>query len=354
MERILLTGGSGFVGSSLALLLKNHFPQSSIICFDNLHRRGSELNVSRLRGQGIEFIHGDIRHMEDLHTAGPVDAVIDCSAEPSVLAGYDSSPRYAIDTNLVGTINVLEYARENRAALVFLSTSRVYPIESLSKLDYVESDTRFDLKANQPIHGASGKGIKEGFPMDGPRSLYGATKYASELLIQEYIAMYGMQAVINRCGVLTGPWQFGKVDQGFVVLWVARHYWNKPLAYIGFGGEGKQVRDILHVEDLFALLDRQLASMDTYTGQVYNVGGGAERSVSLQELTLLCEEITGNRITIERRPATREADIPIYISDNTKIETASGWTPKKSVKQIVVEIHEWIQQNEKVLKGVLL
>src|SRR6266478_4955249 len=178
---ILVTGGAGFVGSTLALHLKRHDVARRVIALDNLRRRGSELNVPRLRTGGVEFVHGDIRCHEDLDV-GETDLLLECSAEPSVLAGYDSSPEYVLNTNLRGTLNLLEHCRRRTAAMVFLSTRRVYPMT----------------------------------PLAGARSLYGATKLASELFIEKYAYAYGLRAVVDRCGVLAGPWQMGKVDQGFV------------------------------------------------------------------------------------------------------------------------------------------
>src|SRR5438477_348415 len=171
---ILVTGGAGFVGSTLALHLKRHDVARRVIALDNLKRRGSELNVPRLRDGGVEFA----------------------------------------------------------------------------------------------------RGISEEFPLSGARSLYGATKLASELFIEEYAYAYGLRAVVDRCGVLAGPWQMGKVDQGFVALWVARHLFEGRLSYIGFGGSGKQVRDVLHVDDLCDLVTRQIARLDDVGGEVFNVGGG--------------------------------------------------------------------------------
>ena len=190
--------------------------------------------------------------------------------------------------------------------------------------------TRFKLASDQKMPGVSEYGFSEKLPLAGIRSHYGTTKLCSELVIQEYMAAYGIQGVINRCGVITGPWQMGKVDQGFVVLWLARHMWNGNLSYIGYGGKGKQVRDILHIEDLYNLLRMQIDQLDEISGSVYNVGGGPELSISLYELTQICRDLTGHKIPIDSVFETRQADIPYYISDcrkNTKdnrVETAQG------------------------------
>jgi CDP-paratose 2-epimerase len=144
----------------------------------------------------------------------------------------------------------------------------------------------------------STRGITEEFPTDGSRSLYGTTKLASELLIEEYNAAFGVQTIVNRCGVITGPWQMGKVDQGFFVLWAARHLYDGTLYYSGFGGKGHQVRDVLHIADLFDLMNRQVDCFERHSGQVYNVGGGLGCSISLAELTERCAARTRNRLVL--------------------------------------------------------
>ena len=145
----------------------------------------------------------------------------------------------------------------------------------------------------------------------------------------------------------------GKVDQGVVVLWVARHLWKKKLNYIGYGGTGKQVRDILHIKDLFELIDYQAHNLDKVNGETFNVGGGNDVSISLQELTLLCEKITGNKINIEKIADNRMADVRIYVTDNTKVNRHTGWKPKTSPQQIIKDIYEWLIANEKKLKYIL-
>ena len=354
MKSILITGGAGFVGSSLAMLLKEKYPQYNLIVLDNLKRRGSELNLPRLKEAGITFIHGDIRNPEDFNDIDTVDVVIEASAEPSVLSGIGTTPDYLVNTNLVGTINCLNFATKQKADFVFLSTSRVYPINHIENIQFTEEETRFSVAKKQSIlRGVSAAGLNEEFPLDGYRSLYGATKLASEYMIHEYNHFYGLRTVINRCGVLTGPWQMGKIDQGVVVLWLARHFWQTPLSYIGFGGTGKQLRDILHVHDLFRLVDWQIHNMDVVNNQILNVGGGLDVSVSLQELTTHCEDITGNKTPISAVAETRTADIRIFQTDNTKVTNLTGWRPEIGVRQILEETFDWMKANEKQLKSIL-
>ena len=176
---------------------------------------------------------------------------------------------------------------------------------------------------------------------------------SSELFIHEYAAFYGLKAAVTRFGVIAGPRQMGKTDQGVVTLWMAKHYWKQSLKYIGYGGKGKQVRDLLHVDDLVELIDFQIHNIEKFVGKVYNVGGGLENSASLQEMTAICEKITGNKIQIDEVAETRTADLRIFITDNTKIESEIGWKPKKSVETIFKDIYLWIQENEKQLESIL-
>lgn len=353
METILITGGAGFVGSRLAMGIKAALENTQVIALDNLKRRGAELNLPRLKQAGVVFLHGDVRNPADLADAGPFDLLLECSAEPSVLAGYGSAPDYLLDTNLVGAMHCLEAARRHGAGFLFLSTSRVYPIDTIRGLNYRETGTRFELEDAQSVAGVGPAGITERFPLEGPRSLYGASKLCAELLIAEYGAMYGMPAVVNRCGVLTGPWQMGKVDQGVVVLWAARHAYGGSLKYIGYGGTGKQVRDLLHVDDLLDLVLHQIAHLDVLAGEVFNVGGGRPVSVSLRELTGICGEITGNRLDVGAEPTDREADIPAYLTDHARVTARTGWRPTRGVEQTLEDICRWLKDHEAALRPIL-
>ena len=354
MDRLLITGGAGFVGSNLAVELSARHPEWEIVALDNLYRRGSELNLPRLEEAGVEFVKGDVREPADLERLPAFSTMIECSAEPSVMSGVDGDTSFVVHTNLTGAYNCLEAARRHGAFMVFLSTSRVYPIEPQLRLKLEESPTRFELADEQPMPGASPAGVSEDFPLTGsPRTFYGTTKLAAEMLIEEYSAAFGLEAVVDRCGVIAGPWQMGKVDQGVFTHWMLAHRFGNPLTYIGFGGEGKQVRDLLHVEDLVDLVERQLLDREKWSGRTVNVGGGRECSLSLRETTEICRRLTGNEVPIEPVLETRAGDVPIYLSDCARLFSFDEWRPRRSAERVLADIHDWIAADPERIAAAL-
>jgi CDP-paratose 2-epimerase len=236
---------------------------------------------------------------------------------------------------------------------VLLSTSRVYPIAALRGLPLERRGSRLAIPEGATGPGWSSQGIAADFPLGGFRSMYGATKLASELLLEEYRAMYGLRTVVNRCGVISGAWQMGKVDQGFIVLWASRHLYGGSLSYVGFGGEGLQVRDVLHVADLYDLVRVQIADLTRYSGGVFNVGGGRDNSVSLAELTALCRARGGASIPIDAESSTRDADVPYYVSDNAAVTAATGWAPARPLETLLDEVFVWLREHRAALEPVL-
>lgn len=351
--RVLVTGGAGFVGANLGIGLAERHPEWELIAFDNLYRKGSELNLPRLEAAGVRFVDGDVRDLSALMALEQIDALIECSAEPSVMAGTDGDTAYAVHTNLTGAYNCLELARRDRAQFLFLSTSRVYPSQPLRESNLIEGRTRFELAEAQGYPGVSPAGISERFPLDGARTLYGATKLASELLVEEYAAGYGLLTVVDRCGVIAGPWQMGKVDQGVFAFWLFHHHFCLPLQYIGYGGSGKQVRDLLHVEDLLELIEEQVEAPERWAGFKGNVGGGRDYSLSLLESSDICRELTGNKPPIERVADERPGDVPIYIADCALLFDHTNWRPHRSARQVLADIYEWTVDNESSLADVL-
>jgi CDP-paratose 2-epimerase len=351
--RVLVTGGAGFVGANLAVALRARHPGWEIVALDSLMRRGSELNLPRLRDAGVRFRHGDVREQADVLAVEPVDAIVECSAEPSILTGTDGATDYAVKANLLGAWHCLELARRDGALLVFLSTSRVYPVAALQRLEIEPAATRFELAPRQPLPGASPAGIAEDFPLEGARTLYGTTKLAAELLVEEYRAAFGLRAVIDRCGVIAGPWQMGKVDQGVFTYWMLAHHLGHPLTYLGFDGSGRQVRDLLHVDDLVDLLDDQLARPEHWDGLTLNVGGGRDCSLSLFETTGLCRELTGNKVPVAAGGEDRPGDVPVYISDCARLFEHTEWRPRRTARDTLADIAGWIAEHEPEIRSAL-
>jgi CDP-paratose 2-epimerase len=350
---VLVTGGAGFVGANLSVSLAERHPRWEVVALDNLRRRGSELNLPRLRDAGVEFVHGDVRRAADLDLPGPFSALLECSAEPSVLSGREHGADYVVESNLLGAWHCMELAAAHGAQLVFLSTSRVYPMQALRSLAFEERDERFELLDRQPVEGASAQGISESFPLEGARTLYGTTKLAAELLIAEYRESRGLRAVVDRCGVIAGPWQMGKADQGVFAHWMLAHVFRRPLSYIGFGGTGRQVRDLLHVDDLADLVEDQLLRPELWDGAVVNIGGGRQGSLSLAEATRLCRAISGTEIEIDAEPENRPGDVPVYLSDCSRARELGSWTPKRSPRQTMGDIYAWARANEETLRAAL-
>jgi len=351
--RVLITGGAGFIGANLALELEMRHSDWEIIAFDNLHRRGSELNVARLREHGVSFVHGDVREPDDLRSVDGFDALVDCAAEPSAVAGSNGATSFAVRTNLLGAYHCFEEAARHAAQVVFLSTSRIYPTAAINALAHQEGETRFELAADQPLPGASPLGISEEFPLQGSRTLYGATKLAAELLLAEYADAFELRTTVNRCGVVAGPWQMGKVDQGVFTHWMLSFYFRRAIAYFGFGGAGKQVRDVLHVADLAELVDEQLQHPDRWAGAVVNVGGGADASLSLREASALCKEITGHAVEVGCDPRVRPGDVRIYISDRRALAAYTDWRPRHSPTEVMRDIYTWVYDHERLVTAAL-
>jgi CDP-paratose 2-epimerase len=336
-----ITGICGFVGSELALQLARRFAGTQIAGLDNFSRPGSETTRPRLKAAGITVRHGDVRCASDLDALGDADWVIDAAANPSVLAGVDgrTSSRQAIEHNLVGTLNVLEYCKQRGAGLVLLSTSRVYSVASLNALPLVVRHDAFvpDESAAWP-RGATAAGVTETFPTAGPISLYGAAKAASEVMAIEYGDAFGLPVVINRCGVLAGPGQFGTGEQGIFSYWVRAWASGQPLTYLGFEGLGYQARDALHPEDLADLIERQLRAASA-AGGTWNVGGGPANAMSLAQLSAWCRSRFGVR-QVGADATRRKWDVPWLILDTARVHGRFGWTPAMAMTTILEQIAE--------------
>ncbi len=336
---ILITGICGYVGSRMAHHLIQSIPGSSIAGIDNLSRRGSEINVPLLTKLGVKVIHGDVR--------SKADWVIDCAANPSVLAGLSDgyTSEQLIGHNLIGTLNILEYCKRHSAGLVLLSSSRVYSIDKLTTLPLEEKATRLELKASAAgtMKGLTQRGIAEDFSTAAPISLYGATKLSSEVMALEYGSAYGFPVWINRCGVIAGPGQFGKIDQGIFSFWVYSCLLGRKLKYYSYGG--KQVRDCVSAEDVARLVAMQMAQPSKKVAPIVNVGGGMKNALSLIELTKLCEKYSSTRVEVETMQEARKYDIPFYVTDCSLAGEIWNWKPAAPVEEIIEAIAAWGKKN---------
>jgi CDP-paratose 2-epimerase len=325
-----------------------HRADVTLVGMDNLSRAGAEGNRAILRELGVRVIHGDIRSPSDIDQLPPADWVIDCAANPSVLAGMDgsSNPRQLLENNLLGTVNLLEYCRVQHAAFTLISTSRVYNIDRLASLRLEVADEAYIPVTDQPFPaGISVKGVTEEFSTEPPVSLYGVSKSSSELLALEYGLAFGFPVWINRCGVLAGAGQFARPDQGIAAFWL--HSWQsrRKLRYIGFEGKGRQVRDIFHPKDLTQVLLRQVKAGDQKgIPRLCNFGGGIQNAISLAQLSAWCRKRFFDHPVIpaaENRPF----DIPWFVMDNARASAVWEWQPQTSLHQILEEIANFAEKN---------
>ena len=337
--KILITGGCGFVGSNIAIYLKKKIKKVEISTLDNLIRKGSGLNKRRLKKFNIKNYKINIEKFKLIESLPKFNVIIDCCAEPAIEASK-KEPNRVFNTNLVGTFNVLKKCIKDKSHIVFLSSSRVYSIEKLRSLVK-------DLNLNKPLK-IKNK-INESFDTSSASSLYGFTKLASEKLIKEMFFTNKLKYIINRFGVIAGPWQFGKQDQGFVPLWIARHILRKNISYIGFGGKGNQVRDIIHINDVCEIIYLQLKKINKINNNTFNIGGGIKNSISLKGLTAKCQKLTKNKLKIRSELKTSAFDIPYFVTDNYKVKKFYKWQPKRNLNQITYDIYIWLTQNKKVL-----
>ena len=338
--RILIAGACGFVGSALARAWVESGAGHGLLGIDSLARPGSEVNRLALRAIGVEVRHADLRFASDLEELPEVDAVVDAAGIPCVLAGVDgrTSSRQLVEHNLLGTVNLLELCRRRRAAFVLLSTSRVYSIRPLAGLATRIRDGAFEPDPAAPFpEGLSPEGIAESFSTAPPVSLYGSTKVASEHLALEYGDTYGFPVWIDRCGILAGAGQFGRPDQGIFAFWVNSWLRRRPLKYVGFGGNGYQVRDCLHPADLVPLIERQLGSADASKPRTVNVGGGRASALSLRQMSEWCRgRLFDHEVAADARP--RPFDLPWVVLDASLAADAWGFSPRRGTREILDEI----------------
>tara|TARA_Y100001970_G_C14229351_1_gene857649 strand:- start:1869 stop:2867 length:999 start_codon:yes stop_codon:yes gene_type:complete len=328
--RILITGGCGFIGSNLAIFLKNKIKNVKINSIDNLSRKGSRLNYKRIIKKKIKNFKNDVAKPNNFKSLPKFDLIIHCAAEPSIETSRKKI-KEVFESNLVGTLNVLNKCIKDNANIIYLSSSRVYSMKNLFKLKKKGS-------------------VNENFNVENSKSIYGFTKLSSELLIKEYSYLHKIKYIINRVALVSGPWQFGKEQQGFVSLWIWRHLNRLKLNYIGFGGNGKQVRDVLHVEDLCELILLQIQKFKKINNKLMNVGGGKRNSLNLVQLTRMSENLTKNKIKIGSIKKTSPYDVPYYVSNINYVKKLYNWGPKRDLRKILADLYFWMKPNISILK----
>ena len=327
-KSILVTGGCGFVGTNLSIYLKRELKNFSIYSVDNLKKSYSKFNLKILKKNRIINYKIDISSKKFLKIKKKFSFIIDCSADPAVENSRKDS-KNVFNNNLKTTLNILEKSKKDKSNIIFISSSRIYPLTESNKKFRLKNNSWFNEKTNT----------------NGIKTLYGFTKYASELLIKEYSYIFNIKYIINRSGIITGPLQFGKVEQGLISLWLWRHLNNLKLDYIGYGGKGSQVRDILYVKDFSLLIKKQILAFSKINNQLFCIGGGKNNSLSLKQLTKKCEKITKNKLKIINKKKTSIFDIPYYVTDNSKIKKYYHWKPVKNIDQIIKDVYNWLNNN---------
>ena len=335
--RVLITGGCGFVGTNLAIFLNSK--GFNVNCLDNLSRKGSRYNLKLLRNNKIKNYNFDIYNYKKIQKLPKYDLIVDCCAEAAVEISKKNIDS-VINTNFLGTLNILKKAKKDKSKIIFLSTSRVYPIKDINniikkKIIY----SKIKIK----------KTFAENDNLRGPKTIYGLTKLSSEMLIEEFAYAFNLKFIINRCGVISGPLQFGKQDQGFVSLWIWSHLRKKKIKYIGYGGFGNQVRDVLHIDDLCELINLQIRKIKKINNQIFTVGGSKKSYTSLRQLTHICEKITKNKIKFDKVTKTSIYDIPYFITNNNLVTKTYGWKPKRNILKVVSDTFLWLKNNEPII-----
>ena len=336
-QMVLITGGAGFVGSNLAARLLREQGEHVRI-FDNFSRRGTERNVEWLRGLAdrsrLEIVHDDVRDAAAVRRAVRGAKEIYHFAAQVAVTNSVQDPATDFEVNALGTFHVLEAARasDRKPFLLFTSTNKVYG--SLEGVPVNAEATRYAAQQ------AGFRGVNESEPLDF-HSPYGCSKGAADQYVRDYARIYGLDSTVFRMSCIAGPRQFGNEDQG----WVA-HFLYSVLQgrQITVCGDGLQVRDVLHVDDLIDAMLAVRAARETARGEVYNLGGGLARTVSVIEMLHACEHRTGMPLHLAYT-AVRPGDQPIYISDTAKLERDTGWCARRSLDDIFDSIESFWREN---------
>lgn len=337
--KILINGGCGFLGSNLAAYgIKNGY---DITVLDNLSRLGASSNLKWLQTLGkMAFIHGDTRNKNDIENAireGQFDAVFHLAGQVAMTTSI-VNPYKDFEINTVGALNVLDSIRKYspQTAIFFSSTNKVYG--DLEDYKYIETDTRYICKEYP-------NGFDERIPLDF-RSPYGCSKGAADQYMLDYYRIFGVKATVFRHSSMYGSRQFATYDQGWVGWFVQKaleKYQNPHCEPFTISGNGKQVRDILHADDMISLYYTALKNTDKVCGEAYNIGGTMDQSLSLLELFNLLNELLGIHMEYIQLPP-RQSDQKVFVADISKIQERIGWEPKVSARQGIKIMVTWIKE----------
>jgi CDP-paratose 2-epimerase len=339
--KILVTGGAGFIGSNLSnyYLNKGH----EVTVFDNLSRKGTEKNLEWLRynhKKNLSFIKNDIRNFNPLLDATKdADVILHIAAQVAVTTSV-KNPMEDFEINALGTFNVLESARQNNTdpIIIFCSTNKVYG-NNVNNIPVIEKEKRYEFSDPEFIDG-----IPEKFSTDAnEHTPYGSSKYAADVFMRDFSAVYGMKTVTFRCSCIYGSRQFGNEDQGWVAHFTISSILNRPMIVYG---DGKQVRDILFIDDLVRAFDTASERINKTKGQAFNIGGGSKNTISLLELIDLLEKLTGNKIKFTF-DGWRPFDQKVYISDIKKAKKTFGWEPKITKEEGIKKLFNWVNSEKK-------
>lgn len=337
IENALITGGAGFIGSNLtARLLRNGHKVS---VFDNLSRSGTASNMEWLRSldeaKNLTFIQADLRDTEALKKAAiDKDAIFHLAGQVAVTTSV-TNPRADFEDNALGTFNALEAARLSGLNPIFIysSTNKVYG--GMDDIQVCEKETRYEYK--DLIYG-----VPETQPLDF-HSPYGCSKGAGDQYVRDYARIYGLRTVVMRQSCIYGYRQFGIEDQGWVAWFIIAALKRRPIKIYG---DGKQIRDILFIDDLLNAYESAVNNIDVAAGQVYNIGGGPQNTMSIwSEFGVILEELMGEKIPVTLADC-RPGDQRVYVSDLRKANTSLQWVPEVSIKQGISQLFHWIKENQ--------
>jgi CDP-paratose 2-epimerase len=332
-----ITGGAGFIGSNYVNRLLERGEKVTI--YDNLSRAGAPRNLKWLQAKfgarAFNLVNGDVRDAGQLViSAREADIIVHLAGQVAVTTSV-IKPREDFEINATGTFNVLEAARLNERNPVFLysSTNKVYG--GMDDVPVIEKDLRWEYES-LPF------GAPETQPLDF-HSPYGCSKGAGDQYVRDYSRIYGLRSVVLRQSCIYGPRQFGVEDQGWVAWMIIAAQTGRPITIYG---DGKQIRDLLHVFDLLDAYDAAIQQIDRIPGEVFNLGGGSENTMSIwTEFGPRLEKLLGGSIPVARGD-WRPGDQKVFVADTRKAQRLLGWKPKYNVEKGIQQLFEWVSENK--------